>query len=141
MRNKIKYLKFIILIIYYYEGASEWASNGGVARQSRARPLAFLGGKLLVERPRHTLKRRLYCRLVENGGSNERPALKMFESETEGGYTCDTKRDELVAPSCAICLSQSTNNLCALSCGHVFHPCLCFGMVPLLKTESKVSVL
>ena len=49
------------------------------------------------------------------------PQLKMFESETEGGYTCDTKRDELVAPSCAICLSQSTNNLCALSCGHVFH--------------------
>ena len=49
------------------------------------------------------------------------PQLKMFESETEGGYMCDTKRDELVAPSCAICLSQSTNNLCALSCGHVFH--------------------
>ena len=49
------------------------------------------------------------------------PPLKMFESETEGGYMCDTKRDELVAPSCAICLSQSTNNLCALSCGHVFH--------------------
>jgi hypothetical protein len=32
---------------------------------------------------------------------------------------------ELIAPACAICLSQTTNNLCALSCGHVFHhPCV-----------------
>ena len=65
------------------------------------------------------------------------PPLKMFESETEGGYMCDTKRDELVAPSCAICLSQSTNNLCALSCGHVFHMLVFWhGSVPQNRVQS-----
>ena len=32
-----------------------------------------------------------------------------------------TERSQLVAPACAICLSQNTSNLCAISCGHVFH--------------------
>jgi hypothetical protein len=42
-----------------------------------------------------------------------------FNDEVNGSVL--TERSQLVAPACAICLSQNTSNLCAISCGHVFH--------------------